>query len=224
MQQFPRRWRQVLATLAIISTGLPAAGCGGSAADPHRSSAALSPAVRGSPSATAPSTIAPPAIAPSTATRSSPSAAGSALALPCSTTALQANIGAANGAAGSSYYPIVFTNVSGGTCTLFGYPGVSLVSGIGGSQIGGAASRNPTFAPQTVTLAPGGTVHATLQAADALIYSASSCQPVTAHWLRVYPPGQFTPLYVSFTTKTCTGQVPATTLGIYVVRPGATGP
>jgi hypothetical protein len=108
---------------------------------------------------------------------------------------------------------------------MFGYPGVSFVTGISGGQIGGAAVRNPTFAAQTVILGPGATAHATLQVVAAQDYPRASCKPVTAHWLRIYPPDQFAPLYVSFTAVTCTGNASGgSTLGIYVVRPGSTGP
>jgi hypothetical protein len=108
---------------------------------------------------------------------------------------------------------------------MFGYPGVSFVSGIAGRQLGGSALRNATFAPHTVLLSPGATAHASMQVIVAQNYPASACKPVTAHWLRVYPPDQFTATYVQFTAVTCTGAVPGgSTLGIYVVRPGSTGP
>jgi hypothetical protein len=145
--------------------------------------------------------------------------------VPCATSALRVGIGHANGAAGSIYYPLVFTNVSATDCTMFGYPGVSFVSATSGRQLGGAAVRNPTFAPRPVTLAPGATAHASLQVVVAQTYPVSICHPVTAHRLRVYPPGQFAPLYLGFTSQTCTAHVPGgSTLGIYVVRPGSTGP
>jgi hypothetical protein len=74
-------------------------------------------------------------------------------------------------------------------------------------------------------VAPGVTVHASLQVAIAQNYPASICDPVTAHWLQVFPPASYVPIYVSFTAQTCTGTIPSgSTLGIYVVRPGATGP
>lgn len=108
---------------------------------------------------------------------------------------------------------------------MFGYPGVSFVSATSGRQLGGAAVRNPTFAPRSVTLSPGATAHASLQVVVAQNYPASICHPVTAHRLRVYPPGQFAPLYLGFTAQTCTAHVAGgSTLGIYVVRPGSTGP
>jgi hypothetical protein len=143
----------------------------------------------------------------------------------CATSGLRVSVGAANGAAGSLYYPLRFTNVSGVPCGLYGYPGVSFVSAPGGGELGGAAIRNSTFGPSLVTLAPGAVAHASVQVVVAQSYPAARCRPVTAHWLRVYPPGQFTPLYAGLTAMTCTGSIPSgSTLGIYVVRPGANGP
>jgi hypothetical protein len=112
-------------------------------------------------------------------------------------------------AAGSTYYPLNLTNTSKTSCYLFGYPGVSFVTGPSGSQIGEPASRNPAITPRTVILAPGGTAHVTVQVVDALNYSKSDCKPVTAHWLKVFPPGQFTALYIKFTATTCSAKLPA---------------
>jgi hypothetical protein len=108
---------------------------------------------------------------------------------------------------------------------LYGYPGVAFVSAPGGKEIGGPAVRNPTFPKQLVTRAPGATAHASLQVVIAANYPASLCKPVTAHWLRVFPPSEYAALDVAFTAQTCTGKIPSgSTLGIYVVRPGTTGP
>jgi hypothetical protein len=143
----------------------------------------------------------------------------------CPTTALRVSVGSANGAAGSIYYPLDFTNVSGAACSMYGYPGVSFVAGVDGGELGGAAVRNATFGPSLVTLSPGAVAHASVQVVVAQNYPTSRCKPVTAHWLRVYPPGQYTPLYADLTAMTCTGSIPGgSTLGIYVVRPGANGP
>jgi hypothetical protein len=182
---------------------------------PPSSPAAVSTSPQASPAPTSaepPSAAAPPV----------PPTAGPG---PCGTSGLRLSVGPADGAAGSVYYPLLFTNVSGATCTLYGYPGVALARQDGGSTVGSAAIRNPAFAGELVTLAPGAVAHTSLQVAEAANYPAADCKPVTAHWLQVFPPGQYTALYVAFTVQTCTGPVPSgSTLGIYVVRPGATGP
>jgi hypothetical protein len=175
-----------------------------------------------SPAGSPPSS--PPAPQPAPAPSATAIAAPAPLAT-CSTTALRASVGSANGAAGSIYYPLDFTNISGTPCGLYGFPGASFVSAPGSRQLGGPAVRNPTLGPALVTLAPGQVAHASVQVVVAQNYPVSICRPVTAHWLRVYPPGQFAPLYARLTALTCTGAIPSgSTLGIYVVRPGANGP
>jgi hypothetical protein len=126
-------------------------------------------------------------------------------------------------AAGSTYVPIDFTNTSGSSCTLFGYPGVSFVSSPTGSQLGQPATRNPGAMATTVTLAPGEIAHATLQVAGAGNYSSSACTPVTAHWLRIFPPNQLTAIYAKYTVQVCSAKLPhklGSQLAVYVVRPG----
>jgi len=173
----------------------------------------------GAPTPTSPGGPAPTGPAPA------PTGAQPAPLAQCATGALRISLGPAGGAAGSIYYPLEFTNISGAPCTLYGYPGVSFVSGPGGAELGGAAVRNPAQGPALVTLAPGAVAHASVQVAVAQNYPTSLCKPVTAHWLRVYPPDQYAPLYTDLTAMTCTGTIPGgSTLGIYVVRPGANGP
>jgi hypothetical protein len=140
---------------------------------------------------------------------------------PCATSALHVSVSRSQGvAAGSSYFPIVFTNVSPAACTLYGYPGVSFVTGSGGSQIGIPATENPAHPRQLITLAPGQAGHAELQVVDAQNYPPADCGIVTAHWLRVYPPNQTAPLYASFTAQACTKA--RTILTVETVQSGTT--
>jgi Protein of unknown function (DUF4232) len=142
---------------------------------------------------------------------------------PCATSALKVTVSTSAGgaAAGSTYYPIDFANVSGSSCTLYGYPGVSFVTGQGGTQIGPAASRNPATPKQLVTVAPGQTVHAELQVVDAQNYPPADCGLVTAHWLKIFPPNQSAPLYISFSAQTCTKAKQILT--VQTVQTGASG-
>jgi len=190
------------------------AGCGTAttpAASPSTSASATTPA-------TSPSAAATQASSPSPAP--GPSSAGVAA---CATSALHVAVpsGSGNAAAGSSYYPIQFSNTSSSPCTLYGYPGVSFVGAVGGSQIGAAATRNSAFAAKLISLSPGQTVHATLQVVDAMNYPSGGCGPVTAHWLKIYPPNQTAPLYVSFTAQTCSK--PKTVLSVQTVQTGSSG-
>jgi Protein of unknown function (DUF4232) len=116
----------------------------------------------------------------------------------CLTSGLSVRLGAEQGAAGSVYEPILFTNTSGHPCTLFGYPGVSFVAPGTGHQVGSAAFRNPQHAPSGLTLAPGASASAMLQVVDDHNFPPTNCQTVTVSGLRVYPPGNTAAAYVPF--------------------------
>ena len=105
------------------------------------------------------------------------------------------------GAAGSVYYKLNFTNLSGSTCTLFGYPGVSGIN-LGGTQLGSPARRE-SATPHTVTLANGATAFAQIGIVQAGIFPPSQCGPVTAAGLRVYPPNQTQAEKVPFPFAAC---------------------
>ena len=127
----------------------------------------------------------------------------------CPSSALRVTVNKTRGgaAAGTSYVALDFTNTSGHSCDMFGFPGVSFVTGNPGSQIGAAASRQKTFGPENVRLASGAVAHAWLGVVDAGNFSPSACGPVTAHWLKVFPPDQFTALYTRFTAQVCSKKV-----------------
>lgn len=199
--------RHTVATAVVLCTAVMAAGC-----------ASASPSPPSSPQSASASSA-----APSTTSVATPAA--SPRGSECASSALHATVDTtqSSGAAGSVYYPIDFTNVSSSPCTLFGYPGVSFVTGISGSQLGRAAGRNTAAGPTSVTLEPNAVAHAILQVADAGNFDASQCQPVTAHWLKIFPPDRFTPIYAHFTVQACSARLPSTMgsqLSVYVVQSG----
>ena len=196
--------RRISAAAALLCTGALAAACGSTSSNTGAAGSPASTAASSSAAASPAASSAPPTTG-ATTPPSTPSAPA------CSTADLSGtvNTGQGGAAAGSTYYPLNLTNTSKSSCYLFGYPGVSFVTGPSGSQIGEPASRNPAIAPSTVILSPGGTAHVTVQVVDALNYSKSDCKPVTAHWLKVFPPGQFTALYIKFTATTCSVKLPS---------------
>ena len=217
MTRSARAARTLIAAAAFAASAALVAACGssGSKAASPAATATVSSTPSGSTSAQAQATIPPlPSVTPNPAPSGPP---------PCATSALRAAVptGHGNAAAGSSYYPIVFTNDSSASCTLYGYPGVSFVTGVGGSQIGIPATENPTNPRKLITLAPGQSGHAELQVVNAANYPPADCGLVTAHWLRIYPPNQTAPLYASFTAQACTK--PRTILTVQTVQPGASG-
>jgi Domain of unknown function (DUF4232) len=107
--------------------------------------------------------------------------------------------------AGQYYSTLVFTNVSGVTCTLTGYPGVSYV-GTGGVQSGNAAVRTGGSVT-TVTLHPGSTASATLHDSNGISgYSPQQCDLSPAQGLRIYPPNQKAALFLPWKTQHCAGR------------------
>lgn len=107
-----------------------------------------------------------------------------------------------NGTAGSIYYNLEFTNLSGHTCTLFGYPGVSAIN-LAGKQLGSAASRNKVGNPGTTKLAAGGSAIVVLRIVDVDNFPPTVCHVVTAAGLRIYPPNQKKSKVVPFPFGAC---------------------
>jgi hypothetical protein len=112
-----------------------------------------------------------------------------------------------NGAAGSIFYNLDFTNLSGHACTLLGYPGVSAVN-LGGHTLGSAASRDNFHAPVVVTLASGATARTVLRIVEAGNFPASICREVPAAGVRVYPPNQTASKVVPFPFSACSRSGP----------------
>jgi hypothetical protein len=108
-----------------------------------------------------------------------------------------------NGAAGTVYYPLEFTNLSGHTCYLFGYPGVSALSRAG-HQLGRPAGWGSLSGARVVNLRPGATAHTMLAYHDVVVSTDSGCDPVnSAASLRVYPPGQRGATDAAFSFEAC---------------------
>jgi len=209
--------RHALGMTLLLGTALLAAACS--------SSSTTGTSADSTPSSTPAAPSAPATTPGSSEQTPQPTASGSAGVAGCASSGLKVKVDTSQGgaAAGSTYVPIDFTNTTSSACTLFGFPGVSFVSSVPGSQIGKPAGRNRAASATTVTLAPGGVAHATLQVAEAGNYDPSVCKPVTAHWLRIYPPNQFDAIYTKFTAQVCSAKLPhqlGRQLSVYVVRPG----
>jgi hypothetical protein len=126
-------------------------------------------------------------------------AAGQAVTPQCTTAGLVVWMDTnGNGAAGSIFYTLKFTNLSGHACTLFGHPGVIAVS-LNGARIGHAARWTP--APSLVRLANGATATAVLQYSD-VVTSNNHCAAAAAG-LRVRPPGQTASKVIPFPFTAC---------------------
>jgi hypothetical protein len=127
-----------------------------------------------------------------------PAAPAAASTPPCQTAGLVIWLANGNAAAGTFYYDLNFTNLSGHACTLRGHPGVSAVN-----------LGNPGNARlRTIRLANGATATAVLAVTDVYNYPASVCHQVPAAGLRVIPPNQFASKLVPYPIRACsTSQV-----------------
>ena len=153
----------------------------------------------------------------------SPAASGAASGTPaCTTNDLKTTIGNYGGGTPGSYYSIIdFTNTSSASCTLYGYPGVSLRNAEY-AQIGAAATRTAKPAPSLVTLAPGATGNASLRMTDPSVYPSSECDQVTSAYLMIYPPDQTESTELPLKEATCSSSS-IKMLGIGAIAAGAAG-
>jgi hypothetical protein len=205
----------VTARSATGRAGIAAAAliCGAAAAGCSSSSTPATPVTATTPGASS----------TGTAAATSPGTTPAGAALPaCPTGSLQVKLGLSDGYAGGIYQVIDFTSTSSASCTLYGYPGVSLVTGPPYAQIGSAAKRSTTTPVKLTTLAPGETADALLQIVDALNFPTATCSPARATNLKVYPPNQTAPVYLADTSYGCAK--PVQTMFIGPVQTGSAHP
>ncbi|MEU8969025.1 DUF4232 domain-containing protein [Streptomyces monashensis] len=133
---------------------------------------------------------------------SAPAAAPTAAKAPrtCAASDLYLSMGRKEGAAGSLYWPVQFTNTSTSSCALRGYPGVSVLD-TAHHQLGAAAGRSGT-AYRTVTLTPGHSASAVLRTTNGPV--GGPCLR-TGAYLRIYAPASRTPVLIPASWTTCSG-------------------
>jgi Protein of unknown function (DUF4232) len=126
-----------------------------------------------------------------------------------------------NGALGTIYYPLQFTNLSGHTCSLYGYPGVS-VTGDNGQRLGSPANWIAGYdRKRVVDLAPGATAHTLLAYRDAAVSTEEGCDPVTEPSdLSVIPPGQRAATDAAFGFESCSRPGPIYMTVVEPIQPG----
>lgn len=140
----------------------------------------------------------------------------------CATSALRIKVGARISATGITDHNVDFTNVGSAKCFLQGYPIAAMVSagGASGNLIGSYARPDPVTPAKPIVLASGQTAHTMIGAFNLGSHLATNCDPVTSHWLRVFPPGQTMPAYLPFTARICSARA-ARTLLITPIAAGA---
>lgn len=164
--------------------------------------------------------------APAAPTAGGPSAASTTptdrASANCAVSELGIDIGPGGAAAGTTGFPVIFTNTGGRTCTLAGFPGVSYANGPDGDPIGAAAVRIGDSAGP-VTIGPGQQASALVLAVNVQNYPAEKCGPTDAAGLRIYPPDSFDSAFVARPGTACTLPTETTQLKVNPVVAGNTG-
>ncbi|MFE5599234.1 DUF4232 domain-containing protein [Streptomyces coelicoflavus] len=213
--------RTALLASAVALLGLVTA-CGSESAtssgtpEPSKAAAHSSSAAPGRSTAT-PGDTAPAVGAAPSDTAGSASASARADGR-CHTSELRAAVGRVDPGAGQRNFPVVLTNTSERTCTVYGYPGAAFVDA-SGKQLGPDPERAPG-SPVTVTLTPGESAWAGLSFSSPQISGARTATPAA---LLVTPPDEREPLKVKWTA----GEVPvggnASSVSVTALEAG-TGP
>jgi uncharacterized protein DUF4232 len=138
--------RCVVGCAVLLGCCLAMAGCSGSSDDGKGSSSFASSSASASPS---PSPM--PSASP---TPSSTSGAHTASGQRCHTSGLAISSRALGAAAGNHYAVLVFTNNSGHSCQVYGFPGMQLLNSKGGT-VPTKVVRDPSSKSKLVTLATG---------------------------------------------------------------------
>ncbi|UAL71843.1 DUF4232 domain-containing protein [Streptomyces angustmyceticus] len=175
----PRRARHLAAVVLAAACAVALCACDKNMADHARgpSPAASSDTGSGSASGGTGGNGRP------TAAQSAASAAGSAGR--CRAASMRMSLGRPDQGAGNIRYALVFTNSGKQSCTLRGYPGVSLLAR-DGQPVGRPAGREGG-AGRAVTLAPGASAHAVLHTVNEGM-KGSGCWK-GADLVQAYPPG-----------------------------------
>jgi hypothetical protein len=106
----------------------------------------------------------------------------------CTLATVDVSLGEPEGAAGSSYYPLIFTNAGFQPCTLQGFPQVAYVAGDDSHQVGDPATQDGE-AGAAVTLRPGEHAVANLQEVTVQNFPENVCDPTAVTGLKVSLPG-----------------------------------
>lgn len=126
-----------------------------------------------------------------------PSPSSSVEAGGCPTSALTIRALRGSGAAGQQFAFLQFTNASGTTCSLTGYPGVQLL--LAGKPLGRPATRSGKPI-RTVRIAPGTSVSANL-------VDDSSCNAAVSDSVQVIPPNRTERIVLKLALRGCALQV-----------------
>jgi len=150
--------------------------------------------------------------------------ASAAMVANCRATQLHLSVGQPSGAAGTSWYPVVFTNTGTAACAIWGVPQIQPV--LGGASHSrahvGPSARNESMGEMGVrhVVAPGKSVSDAFGVTDTLNYSAATCRPRWAGGIEVTLGDFLRHGYVALRISVCTRLASTRT---QLIVAGATG-
>lgn len=174
--------------VAVLALAVLAASCSSSP-----------PANSGSPPAnkSVPTvSLAPVASTTTSTTSSTTTTTTSTASSGCASDQLSINFVGTSAAAGTLQGIYDFQNTTNSPCTLFGYPGLQMLSS-NGQTIPTILTRSPSLAgaPTTVTLAPNGYAYFLIQYPDATGYDGLTCPAASS--VEFTAPNDYQPLVLS---------------------------
>jgi predicted small lipoprotein YifL len=187
--------RRLALSVLVVPVLVTLAGCGSKGGD---DTTPASPSAGVSPSASVSTTPTPSSGTSTSAASPSPAAPRN-----CATSDLRVTHSGPEGTAGSTFYTLRLTNISGRPCRTGGFGGVSLVHMATGAPVGAPAQRVHKDQAQPMTLKPGRRAEAALQVVQAGNFSAATCRPVAVQGLRIYPPNETRSAFVPLATTGC---------------------
>ena len=199
-------WRLslTLVALAAASSACSGGSSAGSSGTPATTTVTTTVTTGSSGTASPPHIVATP-------TPGTTSATGTEGTARCDGPTLAVTVGDGGAAAGTIYYPVVFTNRSGTSCYLQGFPGAAAADSAGAAKVN--ATRDTSTAATRVVLAPGRSAHADLAVRNV---PPGSAPCPTYPLLLVTPPDSRRTSTILRSVQPCANQ-----MRITVVRAGA---
>ncbi|MFJ8113757.1 DUF4232 domain-containing protein [Streptomyces sp. NPDC096132] len=206
----PERRRAAVAMAAVGALAVVLAAC--TSADKAGGASGGDPVAVATPDASTPATSAAPA-------RPSASPATTAPSTRCRTADLRASIGPNDPGAGQENFAVVLTNNSTRTCTVYGFPGIAFVDGVG-EAVTPDPERATGQEEPTVTLKPGASAWSALTFTNPAATGVTTVIPAA---VLVTPPDETASIKVAWSGGKVSNTGKASVPQVSPLRPGDGG-